>query len=50
MKYEFKPSFDRSVKPFPPEIQQEVKELCIALIEILSGERQLSVAIRPLTC
>jgi mRNA-degrading endonuclease RelE of RelBE toxin-antitoxin system len=43
MKYEFKPSFDRSVKSLPPEIQQEVKELCIALIDILSGERELSV-------
>jgi len=25
MKYELKPSFDRSVKSLPPEIQQEVK-------------------------
>jgi len=43
MKYEFKPSFDRSVKSLPPEIQQEVKELCITLIDILSGEQELSV-------
>ena len=43
MKYEFKPSFDRSVKSLPHEIQQEVKELCITLINSLSGERELSL-------
>lgn len=43
MKYEFKPSFDRSVKSLPPEIKQEVKELCLTLIDVLSGERELSV-------
>jgi hypothetical protein len=42
MKYEFKPSFDRSVKSLPPEIKREVKELCITLIDVLSGERELS--------
>lgn len=43
MKYEFKSSFDRSVKSLPPEIKQEVKELCLILIDVLSGERELSV-------
>ena len=43
MKYEFKPSFDRSVKSLPPETKQEVKELCISLIDILSGEQELLV-------
>lgn len=43
MKYEFKPSFDRSVKSLPPKIKQEVKELCITLIDVLSGERELSL-------
>jgi len=43
MKYEFKSSFDRSVKSFPPKKKQEVKQLCIALINVLSGERELSV-------
>jgi mRNA-degrading endonuclease YafQ of YafQ-DinJ toxin-antitoxin module len=38
MKYEFKSSFDRSVKSLPSEKKQEVKELCIALIDVLSGE------------
>ena len=42
MKYEFKSSFDRSVKSLHPEIQQDVKQLCIALIDILSGEQELS--------
>lgn len=43
MKYEFKSSFDRSVKSLPSETKQEVKELCIALIDVLSGEKELSV-------
>ena len=43
MKYEFKSSFDRSVKSLPSEKKQEVKELCIALIDVLSGEQELSV-------
>ena len=43
MKYEFKPSFDRSVKSLPSETKQEVKELCITLIDVLSGEKELSV-------
>jgi len=43
MKYEFKSSFDRSVKSLPPETKQEVKKLCIALIDVLSGEQELSL-------
>lgn len=43
MKYEFKPSFDRSVKSLNPETKQEIKELCIALIDILAGKQDLSV-------
>jgi len=43
MKYEFKSSFDRSVKSLPSETKQEVKELCIALIDVLSGEKEFSV-------
>jgi len=45
MKYEFKSSFDRSLKSLPSEKKQEVKELCIALIEVLSGEQELSVGL-----
>ncbi len=35
MKYEFKPFFDRSVKSLPSDTKQEVKELCITLIDVL---------------
>lgn len=42
MKFEFKPSFDRSVKSLPPEIKHEIKELCISLINVLSGDQELS--------
>ncbi len=42
MKYEFKPSFDRSVKSLPPKEKQEIKALCIYLIDVLSGDRELS--------
>jgi mRNA-degrading endonuclease RelE of RelBE toxin-antitoxin system len=43
MKYEVKPSFDRSFKSLPPERKQEVKELCLTIIDVLSRERKLSV-------
>ena len=42
MRFEFKPSFDRSVKLLPSDTKQEIKELCIHLIDILSGECDLS--------
>jgi len=37
MRFEFKPSFDRSVKSLPSETKQEIKELCINLIDLLSS-------------
>lgn len=42
MKFEFKNSFDRSIKTLPEEKKQEIKDLCIKLIEVISGEGQLS--------
>jgi mRNA-degrading endonuclease RelE of RelBE toxin-antitoxin system len=45
MRYEFKPSFDKSVKTLSSENKQEIKELCIHLIDVLSGERELSVGL-----
>jgi hypothetical protein len=42
MTYEFKPSFDRSVKLLPYETKEDVKELCITLIDVLSGEMELA--------
>ena len=38
MRFEFKPSFDRSVKSLPSKTKQEIKDLCICLIDILSGK------------
>ncbi len=42
MRFEFKPSFDRSVKSLPSETKKEIKELCINLINMLSGGRAIS--------
>ena len=42
MNFEFKSSFDRSVKSLSPQEKKEVKELCICLIDILSGEGEIS--------
>jgi len=45
MRFEFKPSFDRSVKSLPSETKQEIKELCINLIDMLSSGRSLSTGL-----
>jgi mRNA-degrading endonuclease RelE of RelBE toxin-antitoxin system len=45
MRFEFKPSFDRSVKSLPSETKQEIKELCINLIDRLSSGRSLSTGL-----
>ncbi|MBS3819768.1 hypothetical protein KGY73_09735 [bacterium] len=42
MNYEFKPSFDRSVKSLPLKKKQEIKELCTTLIDVLSEKQELS--------
>ena len=42
MKYEFKPSFDRSVKSPPLKKKQQIKDLCIDLIDILCRDKELS--------
>jgi len=41
MIFEFKPSFDRSIKSLSKKTKQEIKELCIELIDVLSGESSL---------
>ena len=41
MIFEFKPSFDRSIKSLPQKTNQEIKELCLSLIDVLSGEISL---------
>ena len=41
MKFEFKPSFDRSVKAFHDREKEEIKALAIQLIEVLSRDREI---------
>ncbi len=36
MRFEFKPSFDRSVKSLPSETKREIKDLCTNLIDMLT--------------
>jgi len=45
MRFEFKSSFDRSVKSLPSETKQEIKELCINLINMLSSGHSLSTGL-----
>jgi mRNA-degrading endonuclease RelE of RelBE toxin-antitoxin system len=39
MKFEFKPSFDRSIKSFPHREKAELKSLAAELVEMLSRGR-----------
>ena len=41
MKFEFKPSFDRSVKAFRDSEKNEIKALAIQLVEMLSRDREI---------
>ena len=41
MKFEFKPSFDRSVKVFQDSEKNEIKALAIQLVEMLSRDREI---------
>ena len=41
MKFEFKPSFDRSVKTFHDSEKNEIKALAIQLVEMLSRDREI---------
>jgi mRNA-degrading endonuclease RelE of RelBE toxin-antitoxin system len=45
MTFEFKPSFDKSVRSLDAKKKKEVKELCLALVNILSGTRDLSAGL-----
>ena len=42
MKYEFKPSFGRSIKSLSSANKEDIKETCSQLIDILSGEKILT--------
>jgi mRNA-degrading endonuclease RelE of RelBE toxin-antitoxin system len=39
MRFEFKPSFERSLQALHPNNQQQVKNACLKTIEILSQDR-----------
>jgi mRNA-degrading endonuclease RelE of RelBE toxin-antitoxin system len=39
MRFEFKPSFDRSVKNFPAKEKEEIKKIALQSIDILSQDR-----------
>ena len=41
MRFEFKPSFERSIKSFPSSEKSEIKEAAAQLIDILSRDRQI---------
>ncbi len=41
MRFEFKPSFDRSIKQLQPNDKAEVKAAASQLIEILSKDREI---------
>ena len=41
MKFEFKPSFDRSVKAFHETDKNEIKSLAVQLVEMLSRDREI---------
>ena len=39
MRFEFKPSFDRSVKSFPGREKEEIKKAAIQAIDVLSQDK-----------
>ncbi len=41
MRFEFKPSFERSIKSFNPSAQTHIKETTSNLIDVLSKDRQI---------
>jgi mRNA-degrading endonuclease RelE of RelBE toxin-antitoxin system len=41
MKFEFKPSFDHSIKRLPKGDQEEIKRVAISTIDILSHQKEL---------
>ena len=45
MRFEFKPSFDRSLKAFHPVEKEEIKKVAIQAIDVLSGDRIVSKGI-----
>ena len=42
MRFDFKPSFERSIRQLPDNEKQEIKEVAIQLVDILSRDRHIS--------
>jgi hypothetical protein len=42
MRFEFKPSFDRSVKSLPPAEKTDIIKLCLIFIETIAGADAVS--------
>jgi mRNA-degrading endonuclease RelE of RelBE toxin-antitoxin system len=45
MKYEFKPSFDRSTKALPMEDKAEIKAACLAFLDLLDQRARLPIGL-----
>lgn len=45
MRFEFKPSFERSIRQLPDKEKQEIKEVAIQLVDILSRDQHISKGI-----
>lgn len=42
MRFEFKPSFERSIRQLPDKEKQEIKEVAVQLVDILSRDQHIS--------
>ena len=45
MNYEFKSSFDRSIKTLSSEIREEIKAACLAFLDLLESRARLPIGI-----
>lgn len=45
MRYEFKPSFERSIKALSPEGKAEIKAACLAFLDLLELRARLPIGI-----
>jgi len=45
MRYEFKPSFDRSTRALPAEDKEEIKAACLAFLDLLDGRARLPIGV-----
>lgn len=45
MRYEFKPSFDRSIKSLHPDVKEEIKQACIAFLDLLESRARLPLGV-----